>query len=346
MVDVPFWQFESTFETSSFSEWTSEVDTESKLDVLWYKHIVERYGRYPGALPYRGSYAAHIDLSIGTADAYVQETVAFDTALAGTIWVRFYFQVTSNLVMAASDYFTIFALQSGAGTDEAVIGLLNSAGDIRVVAAETSALAAGLGAATRSSPLSRDRWHLLELGCVVDSGGNDGTIEFWVDGYKQGASIATLTQAAITQARLGAIGIDAGTTAGHLFYDQVVAHTLQIGGFRTRYPQVVQLTKSGFIAQGTGKIKEYALVPGGAADNHLIVYDADRHPILAGYDPLGPELANVAAFDAKVIWDRDVYFNKGLYVQLSGTSPRATVTLHQGNVGEAQIRQYAVMRQP
>lgn len=347
MADTTFYPFEATWETGDMSEWDSEVDSQNKFETLWYKYVVERWGMYRRTLPYRGSYVAHLDLSLGTADAYVQ-SASIAAGAGTTVWVRFYLQVTSNLVMAASDYFTILTLQSGTPLDQAVIGLVNNAGSIELVTAATSALAAGLGANTRHVPFSRDIWHLVELGVTVDSGGNDGTIQLWLDGYPQGSAITGLTQAAVTQARLGAIGIDAGTTAGHLFFDQFVVYTSQIGGFRTRYTQVIYLTKSGFVAQGPGKIEEYSMFQQGSNDCHMRVYDADRHPILAGADLLGPELANPAPYEPKVFAysKRDGYFNRGLYIQLTGTQPRATITLGAYQASEALIRDYALRRSP
>lgn len=344
-----YYTFESSFESGDFTEWGSEVDTQSKLSVDHFKLITEQLGKYPEALPYKGAYAAHIDLSLGTADAYVQDTATLVFPLATTVWFRFYFQATRDLLMAASDYFTIFAVQSAGPVDEAVIGVVRTAGGVyQLVAAETSTLAAAQGATTRSADLIRDAWHCLELGLLIDSGPNDGTIAFFLDGYQVGSTITAVDQAAITQARLGATGIDAGTTAGHLLYDSFVTHTARLGPFMERYPQFVELTKSGFVAVGPGRVMEYALVPGGAVDNHLNIYDSDRLPVLAGYDRSGPELANSAPYEVKVYAHskQDGFFNQGCYVQLSGTAPRATVTLGEALVSTGAIRQYATMRKP
>lgn len=343
MANSDFFPFEANFQTSNFTEWTSTVDADAKLTVEHYIPLVQKLGKFSGVFPYRGAYNSHIDLALGTNDAYMQTTVV-TAALGATIWIRVFFQITNNLVMATSDRFTIIAVQSGVGTDEATVSILNNAGTIQLVAAETGATA--IGAATRQAEFSRDEYHTIDLGITVDSGAADGQILFYLDGNQVGTTITGLTQAAITQLRVGAIGIDAGTTAGHIFFDNVIQSTdSQLGRHQPRFRQVVFLTKSSFIALGPGKMEEYALVSGGAADNHMIVYDLDRQSLPLG-DMLGPELANAHPYEAKVFAysKKDGYFNQGLYVRLTGTAPRATVTLGHAQVGLGLLRQYAMRK--
>ncbi len=344
MASSDFYPFESTFEVSDFTEWTSTVDTQSKMEVIHLLDIVKKWGNgFPGVAPYRGNYVDHINIALGTADAYAQTTVV-TAALGTTIWVRFFLQVTNNLVMATSDRFTILSVQSAGAVEQGTISILNNVGIIQLVAAQTGSTA--IGALTVQAEFERDIYHLVELGMTIDSGAADGTLQFWLDGNQVGSTITGLTQAAITQMRLGAIGIDAGTTAGHLLFDQVVQALTHVDGFYRRYPQVVVLTKSGFIALGPGKIEEYTLVAGGAVDNHMSVYDLDRQPLLGLSDFLGPELTNSHAFEAKVFAysKKDGYFNRGLYVRLIGTAPRATVTLGAGQTTLGTLRQYAIRK--
>jgi hypothetical protein len=341
MADTTFYPYEMCFESGDLLEATSEVDTQSKLSCDHYKRIVEQLGLYPAALPYKGAYCAHVDLSLGIADAYVQEDTGFDAALASPRAVRVYFQATSNLTMAPGDYFTIFALQSTGGTDEAVIGVVNNAGAYQLVFAETATLAAAQGAATRSAGLTLNAWHCLELVCAIDAAA--GTLAAYLDGYQVGTTITGLAQGAITQARLGVIGQDAGTTQGHLLFDALISSTTRIGPLQYRYGQTVNITKSGFVALGPGCLRDYALIPGAGTDCHMTLYDLDAQPVLAGSEPLGPPLGNFANFTVEK-YHRRLYFQNGLYAAINGTAPRAMVTLHEANLSDATIRKHALTR--
>src|SRR6267378_7126023 len=136
MANTDYYPFNSEYETSDFTEWTSTVDTQPKMTVDHYIKMVNQLGMFSDSLPYRGAYAAHIDLSVGTTQAYMETTVVNANA-SDTIWVRFLLQVTSNLVMATSDRFTLLSVMSGAATEEATVGIINNAGTIQLIVAET-----------------------------------------------------------------------------------------------------------------------------------------------------------------------------------------------------------------
>jgi hypothetical protein len=337
---VGYYQYESNFETGDATEWSAgETDTESRLSVDFYADLAVKYPYYSDPLPYRGSYMLHGDLSIaGNADGYVQDTT-LATALAGTVWLRFYIKVTTDLVMAASDRFTVAAFQSAGPVDEAVVCIRNNAGAYEILISETSA-----GATVVASGLTLGGWHMVELGCVVDSGGgDDGTIAFYLDRYLVG-TLTTVNQAAFAQLRMGIMGKDAGTTAGHVFFDGVVGHTAQIGGNRARNQEVMTVTKSIFLAQGPGRVDEYDMMAGAGQDDHMTLYDMDKLPLLAGTALLGPPLGATSPFQTVTGPRRKIYFNRGLYVVLSGTSPQGTVKFG-GRLESVQpLLQYAARR--
>ena len=216
----------------------------SKLNVRHYSWLASRL-QYPDAVPYRGAYALHCDLSLGTADAYIQSDTQLDLAASDPVSIRFYFQATRNLTMAASDRFSIFQLQSAGPVSEASIDIRNNAGVYQILASET-----GAAATVRATDLILDVWHCVEIAVLVDSGGGDGTVTFYLDGYPIGAAIGTLTQAAVAQARLGALNIDAGTTAGHLLFDQFVGDDTRVFPLGQRYPHAMTLTQSGHVGVG------------------------------------------------------------------------------------------------
>lgn len=340
MAEVPFYTFESNFDTGT-TEWSAgeAADTDGRLSIDYFGDLARRFAMYPGIVPFRGAYALHADLSIaGGNDAYMQD-VALATALGGTVWLRFYFLVTPDLVMASGDRFTIAALQSTGGVDEAVVCIRNNGGVLEVLGAETSATAT-----IRACSLTTGVWHLAELGVVVDSGGGNGQVSFFMDGYQVGATITTLTQAAIAQLRLGVMGIDAGTTNGHILFDQVAGFSARIGGFKSRWEEVMQVTKTGFIALGPGKLEEYILSPGNATDCRMAVYDMDKLPLLAGTEPLGPPLANSFAFEVATFPYNPRYFARGVYVTLSGTQPRGFLKFSQQIQDPASLAYYGQTR--
>lgn len=305
--------FECTFEDGTLGAFDSETDTQSKLGVQHYSYL----GRFPfpDYIPYKGAYAALIDLSVGTADAYYQENTGFDTALAGAVAMRMYF-CANQLTMAALDRFTIATLQSGAGTDEATVSVYSpSAGNYQFVAAETGAIA--IGANTRAADLIQGKYHCIELVCTIDSGGADGTIAFLLDGFQVGAAITGLTQAAITQARFGAIGIDAGTTRGLLLYDDITGDTTRVGPLARRFNQARYLTQSGHAVIGPANIIAVDILQSAAFDETLVMYDTDT----ADTTDLSKRVVVFGEFVP-------FYVSRGLYCVLAGTNPFASVKVH------------------
>ncbi len=341
-----YYTFESEFETGDFTEWSAgKTDTDSKLTADHYVKLVTNLGMFPDPVPWRGAYCAHIDLSLGTNDAYVQDT-SWASALNTTIWASFYVQVTNNLVQAALDRPCLFAMQSTGATDQATVTLYAStATRPQLVLAQTRVTA--IGANTRATDLGLNQWHLVEVGVSVGSGGADGSIQMWVDGFQVGTTISSLTMAALTQLRLGALSIPVGTTAGHILYDQVIQTGARLGGWWNRHPQVLPLTKSGFIFLGPGKIEEFALVPGGLVDNQMGLFDADIQSMVTNIsNTIGPTLANSAPFEPKVYaFSRKAgYFTRGCYARLTGSAPRATVTFGGSQSSVGLIKQYALRR--
>ena len=328
---------DQNFEAGGVTEWTSETDTEAKLNVRHYTTLAQHGARLE--LPYHGAYCAHVDLSLGTADAYLQEDTAYDLAADGTLHIRFMFYA-KGLVMAASDRFTIFTLQSAGPTDEVAVSVINSAGVIQLVAAETGATAVGSG---RVCDLVQGVWHTIELSVNIDAGGgNDGTVNFFVDGSQVGAQITALDQGAIIQARLGAIGIDAGTTAGHLLFDSVVADDTRVFQPTYRFGQTRTLTKSSHVYVGPGQLQSVTLMAGAATDNALICYDTDAANTAARI--IVPELRNAQGASDTVTYHVPAlagYFQRGCYVALSGTNPRAQVTARQALNSVGNMRSFA-----
>jgi hypothetical protein len=317
--------YEANLEGGNLAEFSSEVDTESKLSAAHYSWLAQHPARLE--IPYSGAYALYCDLSLGTADAYVQATTGVTLALAATAWYRLLFYA-KGLVMADGDRFTILALQSVGDVDEFAITLANVGGTLRILGSETTATA--IGAGTRASDFVQDAWHTLEIGLVLDAGGgNDGTATFYVDGYPVGAALTSLNQAALTQLRLGAMNLDAGTTAGHLLFDSLV-----------------MLTKTAHAYVGPGALESLTLIPGaGTSDAVLTCYDTDEANTGA------PLIVPPLRIDASITESYTVAlgsgeFARGCYAVLSGTAPQGWIDARRATTGVPAIRSYAAQRRP
>lgn len=312
---------EHNFEAGTNAEFTSEVDTESKLNIDHYTVLARNGARLE--VPYAGAYAAHIDLSLGTADAYLQETALYDMVAGDRRLLRLMFYA-KGLTMAASDRFTILALQSAGPVDEMTLSILNNAGRLQLVAAETGATAVASG---RVADLIQEQWHTLELLINIDTGATDGSMTFFLDGYQIGTELTGLGQGAITQARIGAMGIDAGTTAGHLLFDSIIVDDTRVFPPATRFSATRVLTKSGHAFLGPGQIESVALIAGAGTDSVLTCYDTDEAN--TNTPMIVPELRNAdGGLDPVVYlaWHGAGYFKRGCYIVLSGTEPRAHIT--------------------
>lgn len=331
--------FESGFEAGTGADWDSESDAATRLDFAHYSELA----RIPGAsAPWRGAYCMRVDLATSTTDAYVQEDDAFDIALDGSLFVRFQLFLSKTLTMADSDVFNIFKLQSTGPVTEVAMGIhYTTANGFRLGIGETTG-------ATSFQPIQLGTWHTVELSISLDDGAsNDGTIDAWVDGSAF-TQVSALDQAAVIQARLGVMDQDAGTTHGFVLFDDVVADDTRLGNLYTgdRWTRDVLLTKSGHVFMGHGKIDNVSLLSGASTDNICSLYDTDVASTLHGQ--LRGELKNTANNETVDTSDMPKEFQRGCYVVLSGTNPRALVKLcaAQAYWSEGRIRQHGMNRIP
>lgn len=295
--------------------------------------------------PYRGSYCVRVNLvNDGTpADALLQETGSSDLSADGTIFFRFAFYLSPNTVMANNDEFAILQLWSSTNTVEAGVYIkFTTAGGFTVGIGET--------ASTQTKSLTLGQWHVFELGANIDAGGgNDGTLDGWLDGsaYTQ---ITGLDQGAITSSVFGVMGQDAGTTAGVLLLDTIVADDARLGYFpmeRFATSRTLTITQQVFVGPGT--IDAAALLSTTSGES-MILYDTDIVEIDSAQS-FKVELA-VGALQAA---EGPISFSRGCYAVLAGTAPRGQVILtrdgYDGITGplyysEAGVRRWGLDRTP
>ncbi len=329
---------EAGFEDGTRGHFDVETDTENRLDFPHYSTLAAIPAQ---GMPYRGAYCMRVNLAHdGTpADAYVQETGAWDQAAAGVIFFRLMFRVSTDFVAADADEFALLQLWSGTNTVE-------GGAYINYTTADGLRLGIGEATATSFAPLTQGVWHCLELKYVVDSGvGNDGTLDAWLDGGAL-TQVATLDQGAITSGVVGVLSQAAGTTRGTILFDDIVVDDARIFPPLERFPQQVLLTASGHVFVGSGQIEKIDLLSGGATDNVLSVWDTDR---AYTSDASGAvlELKNVANNERVGMWDEPAQVHRGCYVALSGTNPRALVKIAWANsYSEGAMRQQGLFRTP
>lgn len=335
---------EEGFELGTRGGFDATSDSNAKLTFPHYSNLA----RLPGLpAPYRGAYCMMIDLAGGTADAYVQETGAFDTNAAATVWCRFYVWFGAKrgetVVMADTDIFSILQLWSSTNTVEGSIGIqYTTANGYRFCVSELAS-----GASGTFVPCELNKWHCVELKALVDSGvGNDGTLDLYIDGM-HATQITGLDQGAITSAVMGALNIDAGTTRGVLLFDELVVDDAQVYPFAERFPTEILVTASEHVFVGPGCVANVSLLSGGATDNVVSVFDTDTAQSLDASN-LKVELKNTVASELVDPAGMPVEIIRGCYVKLAGTNPRALVSIGRAQAyhSDGAVRNYGLRRLP
>lgn len=331
--------FDENFEDGTKGAFDVETDTETRLDIVHYSTLA---GIPRAGAPFRGAYCVRVALENdgSPADAYLQETDAFDFLTAdATTFIRFHFRVSENITMANADEFALFQLWSSTNTVEAGVYVnFTTANGLRIGIGETTAL--------QLKGLTTGVWHCIEMTVNIDNAGSDdGTIDGWFDGAAF-TQITARDQGVITSGVLGVLSQDVGTTAGTVLIDQVIVDNTRIGFFAQRYPHEVVLTRSGHVCLGPGELAAVTLLSGNGTDCALNLYDTDIANTLDQSNFIA-ELRNTALLQTVPLGsDNKVRFDRGCYVQLSGTDPRALLKISrcQGYYDEGLVRVYGYHR--
>lgn len=331
------WIFQSNFEAGTVGEWDSETDTGSQLDVAHYSELA-RFP-WPTAAPLSGAYCLRLRLTGGTADAVVTEG-DLNVAADALSWFGFGIWFSPNFTATANDTVNLLELQETGNAAMATFGF-------RVVSA-TGVINLGIGKAApttfSSAALERGVWYWVDLRVELDDGGtNDGTIDLYVTRVGDPAAttvhatqVATLDQTAVTHGVLGAQD-HLATTKGVILIDDFIQDDLRVYPPTSRYPYEVMLTKSGHAFVGTGTITNVTLLSGAGTDNVLKVFDTDIADTLNAESVL-VELKNTANNETVDPAGMPIQVRRGAYVQLSGTNPRALVSIGAGARSDARVR--------
>ncbi len=325
-----------TFEDGTKGHFNTQ--TNAGMDFPHYTELA----RHPGlAMPYRGAYCARIDLAAAGSDgAWIQEEDWNLTNGTDSINLRLKFWLSKDAAMASGDEFSLIEFWASTNTDEACASIeYTDANGWRLGIGENDA-------PTVFTDLELGKWHDLEV--FFDAHVSAGTLDAWFDGTAMTQVTGMSVSGNITS---GIIGCSPGAsftpTAGILLIDQVIADistaSVRIGSGGPRYsvPQVL-LETSGHVFVGHGIIDNVSLLSGGATDNVLQVWDTDTADTTNAVMKL--ELKNLTQYEMVDPAGVPVSLTKGCYISLSGTKPRALVTLHRaaGYGSEGAIRTVAL----
>jgi hypothetical protein len=330
--------YQANFEEGTLA--TAGVDWDSTTGSLISAAHYSTLAAIPGApAPYRGAYCMMVNLSSGTtADQTVTEG-DIDIADAGTGYFRWYMFVHKDFTATADDVFNIFELQQAGGTIEMSVSMQ--------ITAATNVLEIGFGDGTAQSSFvawpTRGKWVCVELLATVSTGGA-GVATLFLDGTQVQTATSLTQAAAVGQGVLGTQNT-LSTTTGMLFFDQFVMDDARVYPISVRFPHEVMLTKSGHVFVGQGTVENVSLMSGAGTDCVLSLVDTDIGNTNDANN-VRVELKNTANNELVDPAGVPAHFQRGCYVSLSGTTPRAIVKIAdaQGYWGDGRIKQHGAQR--
>lgn len=308
---------DETWDDGTRGSFDSETDVSNILDFPHYQELARQ-----GFAPWMGAHALRIRLN-GTAVGYVTETGAWDTAAAGTIHSLFTVLIGEDVTIAASGAIVIFAMMAGA-TQEVSFGVRNNGGVYELYVTDS--------VTTRTFPIVRSnkRWYEVELSTLIDNAGSDnGTIDWYIDGFRAAAQITGADQGAITDLNLGAFSGTSAGDKGTILIGNVMADDARIYPRRQkRFACDKWITKDITAFIGNGQL-DACSITGTSSDAVLNIYDTDIFESTGIGFSRAPLIytRNVTTNDQSPGMTTPIRFTKGVYVQLTGTAPQAFVSL-------------------
>jgi hypothetical protein len=293
--------------------------TASSGTLIDYPHFTELARQ--GMTPYRGSYCLRVRLAGGTTSQFAREDTAFDDLdnAGAARFVRFYFYLGKDLVMANSDKFSLIEIESvAATTTETAAGVLRNGANLEFWFNETQAAAGAttkvLGPFAPGFGCCLGKWYHVELKMLYAAG--TGTLDGWLDDSPL-TQITTLTTADAVDAAFGVIGPDAGTS-GTVLIDDIVYDDLQIFRDKERFPATNRLVYHASDHPIIGPACFSAAFTSTGTDAVLRMYDTDGIPTnLDGI--VGAPFSPISA--KEVVFSQDILEVKyGLYTVITGTA--------------------------
>ena len=321
-------KFEDNFEVGSAANWTATVGTQVAVES--YKELARQRN---WGVPYRGAYALQATFGVDT-DSYVRSTSL--TITSGDVDdTKFMLYIGKDVEATTTTEVAIFQHLPAI----AAVGLrIEAGGDIKFGIRSTSA-------ALTTSPIVLERGVYYTVELETDST-TTNTCTARID--ELGIVVTTANAAATgstTEGWLGVIGIGAGSLAnvsGTLTLDRIIHDSDRIYGDSNRFPSRQVMTKSGHAFVGPGRITDLTLIAGLGTDCVITIYDTDdatRFP-----DTLVMRLTNNTSGESVSYSGlQPIVIHKGAYITMSGTEPRAVVTIASAAAygNEAALRSFA-----
>lgn len=319
------WIFEANFERGDNSDWDSETDTAAQLDFPHYSELA-RFP-WPTATPYSGAYCMRVALTGGTADAFVLEG-DINIAANATRYIKFDMWLSPDFTGTADDTINLFELQDTNNVIEGTFGLryVNS----------TNVINFGIGEVTPTSFTTNDMplgvWYTIEIMALNDPGANDGTLDLFITRAGDPAQttvsvtqVASLDQGAVTHGVLG-VQLHLATTTGTILYDNFIMDDARVFPL-PRFSKTPILTQSGHAFIGPGHVSGGQLLTTGAS-NVMRLWDTDVADIVSTQNFVAEMDLDSGNFTAVT---GPLKFERGCYVELSGTDPRGQVYFNQNS---------------
>jgi hypothetical protein len=301
--------FSETFETGTKGNFDSETDTERRLNFV------------KGAA-HLGAYGMVVDLSKGSADAYLQD-VGFATAANTTSYLRFMMKLEDVTFGAENDEIKILVLLAVA-TEELQLVLVYRGPEGIVLELRDPDSSFG-----RSWIRPRqNEWVCVELSWTVDNAGaNDGRASLMIDGHK--ASVAKMDQGAFTIGRIGAMG-QTGDIEGKIYFDHILVDNDRLMPCYDTPNKT--LTMRGWACLGPCEIEQVRLIDGGSSNSEAEIYDTDE--LAYSEEDMVDYLAVTTAAPKFAVTNRSYSMKRGCYVKLTGTNSRAIVRMGGHSAGD------------
>lgn len=304
--------FHSNFEGGSSAEWDSA--TASNPTFPHYSVLAKDSN---SLMPYHGAYCMKTVLE-DTSDHTVIEG-DIDIADGTTSYFRWYMGLSKDFRFTADDTFNVFELQQAGGTTEISIGFR--------VTNSTQLIEFGIGDGTAPTSFTQwpglQKWVCVELLATVSTVGA-GVVTLFIDGVQTNTLTSQTHAAAVGRGVLGIQDV-AATTLGSIYYDEFVQDTARIYPFRDRFPSSYFIRKTGHVFVGPGYIDGAALSKISSNDEALTLYDTDT----ANVNDISPVADLLATAQTSV--SGPLYFERGCYAVLGGTTPRGVIFIMRGN---------------
>ena len=317
----------SGLETGSNSEWTTETDTGSRLDVAHYSDLARL--PWSNAVPYRGAYCVRINM--GDTNDHTLSSTTIQVATGNVRFFRWMMYLGSDLSATADDIWSVFELQEL--TDSVVqltVGLR-----ISTTTGATRYALLGMGRSLTSdlmtTQIETNKWHAIEVQFKQDVStvADNGAATLYLNGILVQATGAIDGSGGTTGGTgRGVLGTQdtLSTTTGTILLDEFVMDDARVYPIADRYPQSLLLTKTGTVFVGQGRIDDAILMAGGGTDNVLTIYDTDRANTNEA-SKIVLELKNTVNSEMISAPFPPYYVTRGAYCTLSGTNPRALITI-------------------